>query len=147
MEYPPYIQVIIDIADSLSDLLTIAASALALIIYFTQKEKLGSALNLLLNFSLQLTLTELQNKIDKLNDLNVGIVSEAPQVLNILKEIEGQIKGNKILKVGLGGILADIQNFTEKPLKITEPKKRSLVAELRESLRDIDVSKYHKLNK
>lgn len=136
-----------DFVDLGADFLTILASGLAIYLFFTQKDKIGSAFNLLLRFSLQVTLSELQNKIDRLNEYTAGDSKQLESIINILKEIEGQIKGNRFLKVKLAQMVVDIENFTDKPAKITEGRKRSLVAELREQLRDIDISEYNKFAK
>ncbi len=126
----------------IANLMTIIASGLALYIYFTNKEKIKSALNFILNYSNQLTLTDLKFKIERLNEFNSNDATQKLEVINILNEIEGQILGNNEFKQKLELQLIKIEAFTTNPKLLTEPKKRSLVSELKESLRNLDVSNY-----
>lgn len=126
----------------IANLMTVFASAIALYIFFFNREKITSAINFILNYSNQLTLTDLKFKIERLNDYNVNDVVQKSEVVNILNEIEGQILGNGMLKQKLNAQLEKIANFTANTRILTEPKKRSLVSELKESIRNIDVSNY-----
>lgn len=126
----------------LANLLTIFASTIALYIFFFNREKISSAINFILNYSNQLTLTDLKFKIERLNDYNTNDAEQKEEVINILNEIEGQIIGNKMLQDKLQPQLGKIASFTATPKQLSEPKKRSLVSELRESIRNIDVSNY-----
>lgn len=129
----------------LANLLTIFASGLALYVFFFNRKKISTAINFILNYSNQLTLTDLKFKIERLNDYNTNDTTQKTEVVNILHEIEGQILGNKNLKERLKEQLDKISNFTSNPKLLTEPKKRSLVSELKESLRNIDVSNYNEI--
>jgi hypothetical protein len=123
--------------------MTIFASGLALYIFFFNRKKISTAINFILNYSNQLTLTDLKFKIERLNDYNTNDVGQKTEVVNILHEIEGQILGNKNLKEKLKEQLEKIAIFTSNSKLLTEPKKRSIVSELKESLRNIDVSNYN----
>jgi hypothetical protein len=135
----------IKIISIISGLFTIAASSIAIYLFFWNKEKIKNALNILLNYSHQLTLADLKYKIERLNDYTVNDSVQRAEVINILYEIEGQIIGNKLLKVKLNTQLAKIEGFNSNSKTISEAKKRSLVSELRESLRHLDVSNYNNL--
>lgn len=126
----------------LANVMTIFASGLAIYIFYFNKEKIISAINFILNYSNQLTLTDLKFKIERLNDYNSNDTGQKAEVVNILNEIEGQILGNKNLKEKLEEQLVKIENFTANPKLLTEPKKRSLVSELKESIRNLDISNY-----
>jgi hypothetical protein len=126
----------------IANLLTVVASSIAIFLYFMNREKIASALSSILNYSNQLTLSELKYKIERLNDFNAGIPEQNQEVINIFHEIEGQILGNRYLKDQLDGLLLKLSLFTNKGKPITEPKKRSLVSELRESVRTLDVSNF-----
>lgn len=130
-----------------ANLLTVIASVLAIYVFFKSKDKIASALNALVNYSIQLTLYELKYKIERLNDYTANDKEQLLEVANILNEIEGQINGSKILHSALAEQLVKISNFTTTPRLLTEPKKRSLVAELREKIRYIDMSNYHNIIK
>ena len=73
---------------------------------------------------------------------NSNDATQKLEVINILNEIEGQILGNNEFKQKLELQLIKIEAFTTNPKLLTEPKKRSLVSELKESLRNLDVSNY-----
>lgn len=130
-----------------ANLLTVIASAIAIIIYFTNKDKIASAFNFILNYSNQLTLSELKYKIERLNDYHASKEDHNAEIINILHDIEGQIFGNKFLNDKLNTQLTKLSLYTSKNKPITEPKKRSLVSELRESVRTLDVSNFANNNK
>ena len=125
-----------------ANVMTIFASGLGIYIFYFNKDKIVSAINFILNYSNQLTLTDLKFKIERLNDYNSNDTNQKNEVINILNEIEGQILGNKNLKEKLGQQLEKIENFTSNTKSLTEPKKRSLVSELKESIRNLDISNY-----
>lgn len=127
----------------IANIMTIFASGLALVIYFKNKDKISSAINFILNYSNQLTLTDLKFKIEKLNEFNANDAVQKSEVVNILNEIEGQILGNNTFKIKLEIQLRKLENFTTNPKLLSEAKKRSLVSELKESLRNLDVSNYN----
>jgi len=122
--------------------MTIFVSGLGIYIFYFNRDKIVSAINFILNYSNQLTLTDLKFKIERLNDYNANDASQKIEVVNILNEVEGQILGNKNLKEKLGEQLEKIENFTTNPKLLSEPKKRSLVSELKESIRNLDISNY-----
>ena len=117
--------------------MTILASAVAIYLFIVNKEKISSAINLLLNYSKQITLFELKFKIERLNDFTTNDVEQKKEVINILSEIEGQILGNKKIENKLKIQLEKISDFVDNSKSLTEPKKRSLVSELRESVRSL----------
>ena len=125
-----------------ANLITIVVGLIAIYVFFFNKEKITSAINFILNYSNQLTLSELKFRLERLNDYNANDASQKEEVINILHEIEGQINGNKILKEKLSEQLTKITSIISNVKLLTEPKKRSLVSELRESLRHIDASNY-----
>ena len=82
-----------------ANVFTVVASGIAVYIFLINKEKLSTAINLLLNYSKQLTLSELKFKIERLNDFTTNDADQKKEVINILSEIEGQIIGNKKLSL------------------------------------------------
>jgi hypothetical protein len=125
-----------------ANILTIATAGIALYVFFFNREKITSAINFILNYSNQLTLTDLKFKIERLNDFNAGDTTQKGEVINILHELEGQIIGNGTLKLKLQDQLTKISTYTSNTKLLTEPRKRSLVSELKESIRNIDVANY-----
>ncbi|MDD7913767.1 hypothetical protein [Polaribacter ponticola] len=128
-----------------SNIFTIFASGIAIYLFLFQRDKISNAINLLLNYSTQLTLSELKSKLERLNSYNANAKAQNEEVINILHEIEGQIKGNKLLKSNLENTMNTISKYIENPIKLTEPRKRSLVHELRESIRNLDMNSFNKL--
>lgn len=56
------------LASFIANLLTILASGIAIWLFFTKASEIKTAFRLLLNWSFQLTLTDLKSKIERLNE-------------------------------------------------------------------------------
>lgn len=133
--------IIYKIINILADIFTILASGMAIYLFVVNRDKISSMFNILLNYSTQATLTDLYSKIERLNSHNVNDENQKTEVINILNEILGQINGNKKLGESLKNIYKKIKIII-KNKNITEPEKRSIVSELRESLRGINLTNY-----
>lgn len=129
----------------IANIITIIASGIAIYIFLNNKDKLKSAINFILNYSNQLTLWDLKFKIERLNDYNANDSHQKEEVINILHEIEGQINGSIILQDKLQPQIEKIKTLISNPKNLIEAKKRSIVSELRESLRNIDAANYEDL--
>jgi hypothetical protein len=129
----------LDLLSGVANAFTIAASFLAIYIYVTSHEKISTALKLLLNYSFQTTLSELKEKLERLNEYNAKEPEHIAEIQSILHEIAGQIKGNSRLLACAPGLPERIERLAGSK-KITEPLKRSLVSEVREILRNIQVN-------
>lgn len=129
----------LDIISGLANIFTIIASALAIYIYAKNRKNISTALETLINFSFQTTLTELKEKLERLNEYNAGNPDELIEIRNILHEISGQIQGNDKLNHIAPDLAKKIEIFA-KNKKLTEPAKRSIVSEVRERLRNIQVN-------
>lgn len=141
------IKIIVESVSFISDVFGVIASSLAIYLFFFKKESIKSVFNLLINYGIQLTLTELRSKLDSLNDLRVDDNEEQrEQIINLLSDIYGQLKGNKQLSAKCPEILNQLLNYIESPDTLEEPKKRILVGELREILRNIDFQNYDKIS-
>lgn len=134
-ELKPYLDSLAGVAN----LFTIAASGLAIYLYFSNRAKLSAALQLLLNYSFQTTLSELKEKLERLNEYNANEPTELPEIRNILHEIAGQIRGNDRLGSMAPTLATKIENLAQGK-KLTEPAKRAIVSEVREQLRNIQVN-------
>lgn len=131
----------------IANVFTIITSGLAVYLFVVNREQIASAVHALVNYSIQQTVSDLKYKIERLNDYNASDKTQSVEVINLLHDIEGQIIGNKTLSSSLSEQLAKISNFTTNPRLLTEPKKRSLVSELREKVRHVDLSNYRKILK
>lgn len=128
-----------------ANLLTIVASGIAIYLFVAKRDVISSAFKTLLNYAHQVTLTELNAKLEKLNDLNADESSQKAAVVNVLNDIVGQINGNKRLKVQCSDVLKKAAQWAENPRRLTEPRKRSLVSELRETLKHVVVKNFDEL--
>lgn len=134
----------LDSLSVISNLFTIAASAIAIFVWYTNKDKISSAFSLLLNFSFQLTLGELKEKLERLNEYNANEPSEIEEIKNIFHEISGQIQGSNRLMLAMPGLAMKFESLAQeaKGKKLTEPAKRSVVSELREKIRNIQADNF-----
>lgn len=148
-----------EVLNVFTSLSTIAASSLAIYIYLKNKDRIATAFQLLLSYSHQVTLSELNQKIESLNDFNSDEQEDIPEIQNILHDILGQITGNSRLNAQLSKSVSEIQNFSKDlddfeqrktsgrrvkgrsgTLAVRmEPGKRSLVSSLKEQLKELQV--------
>jgi len=122
-----------------ANVFTVIASGIAIYVFVLNRKKISAAINLLLNYSFQSTLTEIREKLERLNEYNANDSAGNQEVRNILHEIAGQLRGNQRLFSLLAGMSEKIENLA-KSKKLNEPLKRSMVSELREHLRNIQVN-------
>lgn len=125
-----------------SSIFSAFAALIAIYLFVFQRKSISSIFHLLLNYSFQMSMTELRIKLDKLNGLNANENEHKEEVINIFNEIEGQILGNSVLKKECSDILEKISKYINNPINITEANKRNMVSELRENLISIDIQKY-----
>jgi hypothetical protein len=130
---------IVDTASLVASTFTVAASGIAIYVFFVKGPELRTAFSLLLNWTFQLTLTELKSKLERLNEYNANEPSEVDEIRNILHEIAGQIRGNRRVNAASSEIAVRLEQLAVSK-RLTEPKKRMMVAELREILRNIEVN-------
>ena len=126
----------------ISAILGAFAAGIAVYLFLFKRKPIMSIFRLLINYSMNLSLTELKTKLEKLNEFNPSDSQQREDMLNIFHEIIGQIQGNSVLKEKCDTILSKIKNFVNIPKLISETRKRSLVSELRENLRNIELDTY-----
>jgi len=141
MVFPDY-EIILKVLTAISNVFTILAAGIAIYIFYAKREVISSAFRVLINFSSQITLVELKAKLERLNDLSAEDSDEMSDIINILNDIAGQIRGSKVFSKQFNDLLSKIESISEDKRRFTEPKKRALVSELRERLRNIDVENY-----
>lgn len=123
----------------IANIFTTIASAIAIGVFFAKRKELYGVFKILLNFSFQTTIHELKNKLERLNNLHAAEPTELEEIKNILHDIAGQIRGNPILS-------ATDNYLSERIIRLavgkslTEPKKRALVSEIREILRNCQIN-------
>jgi len=122
-----------------SNLSTIFASGIAIFLFLFKRKKISSVFDLLINYSYQLSLAEVKEKIERLNEYNAKDPEQSEMVINIFNEIIGQIRGNQKLKSHFSELLVTLEALASDKRKLTEPRKRAAVSELRERLRNLNV--------
>lgn len=128
-----------DVLGAVANVFTILAAGLALVLFVLNRAKLSAAFRLLLTFSFQTTLTELKEKIERLNEYNANEPTHLSEIRNILHEIVGQIRGNSRLAEAIPALASKIEALAQSK-RLTEPSKRSIISEVREKIRSIQVN-------
>ncbi|MEZ8652104.1 hypothetical protein [Vibrio splendidus] len=124
-----------------ASLMTIFASGIAIYIFFAKRKTISSLFGLLINYSFQLTLSEMKEKLELLNDYNANNAEDKEKIINVMSDIVGQIQGNEKLRYHFKDSLRTMDKLAEsKPEDITEPRKRRIISETRERLRSLNVS-------
>jgi DNA-binding FrmR family transcriptional regulator len=131
----------------ITSIFTIGASGIAIYLFIFKQRPIKSLFKLLISYSFQISQQELKEKLEHLNDLNASDDTQKEEVINILNDIEGQIRGNSILLENCKEILKKITRLNNNTKELCEPKKRSLVSELRENLRNIEIKSYEDIYK
>lgn len=124
-------------------ILSIFAAGIVIYIFISKRKSILSIYHMLLNYSFQTSLNELEINLNRLNDFNADDEKDRENVINILNDIVGQMRGNPILKIKCAEILKKMSKFADKPDMLNNPKKRNLVSELRETLRNINIQSYN----
>ena len=92
-----------------------------------------------MNYTYQLSLSEIKEKLEKLNDYSAKDPEQNETIVNILHDIVGQIIGNDKLKKHFSEILETLEDLLSNRRRLTEPRKRAVVSELRERLRNLNI--------
>ncbi|MEW8512341.1 MAG: hypothetical protein AB2608_16010 [Candidatus Thiodiazotropha sp.] len=124
---------------AISNLFTILASGIAIWVFFTKRKAISSAFSLLVNYSFQLTLSELKEKLERLNDFHAADDAGREQIVILLHETVGQIKGNSRLRKPMNDLVETANKLASDKRRLTEPRKRAFVAELRERIRHLNI--------
>lgn len=131
-----------DIIGVLADLFTIGASGIAIYLFVFKRQAIASVFSLLLNYTYQLSLTELKEKLDRMNEYTANDDEENNVIMNILHEFLGQVRGNDKLKLIMAEQITLIEAVitkSDRGKKITEQTKRALISEVREKIRHLNV--------
>lgn len=128
-----------EIISLIANIFTIVASGIAIWLFFAKANEIKTAFKLLLNWSFQLTLTDLKSKIERLNEYSAKDPEELEEIRNILHEIAGQMRGNNQIVQSSNELISKIERLaTSKSLD--EPRKRSIISEIREVLRNMQIN-------
>ena len=122
-----------------ANIMTIIASGIAIYLYVAKRQSISNVFHLLLNYSYQITLSELRLKLDKLNDLDADNEDQCAEIINIFSDITGQIRGNTVLSDHFDEMMDRLKSFSSSKKTLTEARKRGFVSELRERIRHLDI--------
>lgn len=122
-----------------SNIFTIIASGIAIYIFYTKRNEISTVFHLLINYTNQLSLSEVKEKIERLNEYNAKDSEQCESIVNIFNEIIGQIRGNAKLKLHFSELLTTMELLASDKRRLTEPRKRAIVSELRERLRHLNI--------
>jgi len=125
-----------------SDFTSSIASVIAIYLFAFKRKEIASVFSLLINYSHQLTLSEIKEKLELLNNFNANDPAHTDTILNIFHDLLGQIRGNDKLSTLMSKQIEKLERLIERDLKtkpITEPKKRALISEIREKVRHLNV--------
>jgi len=86
-----------------------------------------------------MSLAEIKEKLERLNDYNAKDPESIEIIENIFHEIIGQVRGNDKLSGHFAELIARMEDLTTNKKTLTEPKKRAVVSELRERLRNLNI--------
>lgn len=128
-----------DVVSLFANILTIVASTIAVYVFFAKGKEIRNAFAMLMGWSFQLTLSELKSKLERLNEYNASEQTEVEEIRNILHEIAGQVRGNRKLSQAAPDLADRVERLAVSK-RLTEPLKRSMVSEVRENLRNIEVN-------
>jgi hypothetical protein len=123
----------------ISNVFTILASGIAIYLFIFKRKALTTVFDLLVNYTYLLSISEVKEKLERLNEYNAKDPDQCEKIVNILNEIIGQIRGNSSLKIHFKDLLLTIEELVSDSRKLTEPRKRAVVSELRERLRHLNV--------
>lgn len=121
----------------IANLFTIIASGIAIYLFFWKGKAISGIFRILLNYSFQITLSELNGKLDRLNDINAS--EDKEKAINVFHEIIGQIRGNRRLRVQCADVLKKIEAISANSKRLKDAQKRSIICELRENIRHINI--------
>lgn len=127
---------------ALDNLATIVASSIAIYLFVCKRDKIASVFKVLINFSSQVSLNEIRLNLERLNILTANDSDQNEEVVNIFGEILGQIRGNQTLTKQFSTVIPKLEKIAGNRISLKEPDKRSLVSEIRERLRHIDLEYY-----
>lgn len=124
---------------------SIIVAIIFLYLFINKRKAISSIYQVLLNFSFQMSLQELNTNIDRLNDYDADNDKDRKYVINLLNDVVGQMKGNPVLSKKCKNILETLSKFTDNPDRLTDANKRFAVSQLRETLRNINTQNFNEI--
>ncbi|MHA4866792.1 hypothetical protein ACXZ1M_03740 [Duganella sp. PWIR1] len=131
-----------EVISLLANIFTLITSSIFLYLFIKKGPAIAAALRLLLNFSFQTTLGELREKLERLNEYHAGDPDGNKEIVNIFHELHGQICGNPRLLTAMPDVAEKLEKMLKSSRGITEPRKRAMVSELREILKNLNVDNF-----
>ncbi len=136
--------IVIQSLNLIESVLSIGAAGIVVYLFIYKRKSISSIYHILLNYTFRTTIMELKIKIEKLNDLNANDDTDRKDVINILNEIVGQMRGNPILNRNCTEIINKLSKSANSP-RLNDARKRTVLFELRENLNYIDVQEHNNI--
>ena len=123
----------------IANILTAIASGIAIFIFLAKRNEIAAIYRLLKGYAILVSLNELNRKLEDLNDLDAADPSDQSEAVNIFNDIMGQLAGNSVISNRCTQVSSRIERAVRTPSRLTEPLKRRLISELRETLRHLEI--------
>lgn len=123
-------------------LLSIGATGIVVYLFVYKRKSISPIYRYLENYTFKITINELQIKLERLNEFNANDDTDRKIVINILNEIVGQMRGNPILSRNCTEIINKLSKLAKSP-RLNDAYKRTVLFELRERLKYIDVQEHN----
>ncbi len=135
---------VVSLVSFVSNTTSSLASIIAVYLFLFKRKAIVSAFSLLLNYSHQLTLSEIKEKLELLNNFNASEPAHTDIISNIFHELLGQMRGNDRLTVLMSVQIEKLELLFDfdsgvTVTQISEAKKRALISEIREKVRHLNV--------
>ena len=135
----PILDFLHDAITIIAHVTAIGAYGIAIYVFIYKRKDISYLFQLLLNYSRQLSLSDLKEKLEKLAEYDADNPKDKREVINILSEIQGHMLGNEQLKVHFADLEQSIDKITSDEKQLTESRKRKFASEAKEKLRHLSV--------
>ncbi|AYF43739.1 hypothetical protein BALOs_0729 [Halobacteriovorax sp. BALOs_7] len=140
-----------ELLEYLNFITAIFASGIVIYLFITKKEQFASLYNVLKNYTQQVALSDLRAKLHSLERFKIDednkIKANRNEIINLMSEISGQLKGNPLLKIKCADLIRQLDSHISNPNSLTEPQKRVIGHELFEIIRHLSLNTVNGLDR
>jgi len=138
-------EIVQQIVQFATNLVSGTAALVGLLVLVIRRRQIAAFLRIVTRNSLSLTIAELGTKMERLNELSAEDADQKREILNILGEVAGQLVANPSLRGSCADVTTKIGTYLRSPHRLTEPLKRSVIWQIRETTRHTDVKDFEGL--
>lgn len=99
----------------------------ALVALLLKREEIGRLLSLVTNLHLRDRVNRIKETLGRLEGMNYNNKEERPEIVALVGQLQGQLKGLDSSEGSLVAILEDIEGFSNPGNRLSEARKRALV--------------------